>query len=168
VAVNTAKTWLSVLEATYQVIVLRPYFANISKRLVKTPKVYFTDVGTLCYLVGLRDPEHAASGPMGGAIMETAVLSEVFTTLTHKGLEPQVHFWRTSAGTEVDFIVDSERKLIPIEVKLSATVRQDMASGIKEFQRDLGDRAAPGYVVHPGNVRRPLGANVTALPIAEL
>jgi len=72
VAVNTAKTWLSVLEATYQVIVLRPYFANIGKRLVKTPKVYFTDVGTLCYLVGLRDPEHAASGPMGGAIMETA------------------------------------------------------------------------------------------------
>ncbi|MDP2897085.1 MAG: ATP-binding protein [bacterium] len=168
VAVNTAKTWLSVLEATYQVIVLRPYFANISKRLVKTPKVYFTDVGTLCYLVGLRDPEHAASGPMGGAIMETAVLSEVFATLTHKGLEPQVYFWRTSAGAEVDFIVDSERKLIPIEVKLSATVRQDMASGIKEFQRDLGDRAAPGYVVHPGNVRLPLGPNVTALPITEL
>ena len=168
VAVNTAKTWLSVLEATYQVIVLRPHFANISKRLVKTPKVYFTDVGTLCYLVGLRDPEHAASGPMGGAIMETAVLSEVFATLTHKGLEPQVYFWRTSAGAEVDFIVDSERKLIPIEVKLSATVRQDMASGIKEFQRDLGDRAAPGYVVHPGNVRLPLGPNVTALPITEL
>jgi len=168
VAVNTAKTWLSVLEATYQVIVLRPYFANIGKRLVKTPKVYFTDVGTLCYLVGLRDPEHAASGPMGGAIMETAVLSEVFTTLTHKGLEPQIYFWRTSAGTEVDFIVVSERKLIPIEVKLSATVRQDMASGIKEFQRDLGDRAAPGYVVHPGDVRLPLGPNVTALPIAEL
>lgn len=168
VAVNTAKTWLSVLGATYQVIVLRPYFANIGKRLVKAPKVYFTDVGMLCYLVGLRDPEHAASGPMGGAIMETAVLSEVFATLTHKGLEPQVYFWRTSTGTEVDFIVDSERRLIPIEVKLSATVRQDMASGIKEFQRDLGDRAAPGYVVHPGNVRLPLGPNVTALPIAEL
>jgi predicted AAA+ superfamily ATPase len=168
VAVNTAKTWLSVLEATYQVIVLRPYFANISKRLVKSPKVYFTDVGTLCYLVGLRDPEHAASGPMGGAIMETAVLSEVLATLTHKGFEPQVYFWRTSAGTEVDFIIESKGKLIPIEVKLSATVRRDMASGIKEFQTDLGDRAAPGYVVHPGDVRLPLGPNVTALPIAEL
>ncbi len=168
VAVNTAKTWLSVLEATYQVIVLRPYFANIGKRLVKTPKVYFTDVGTLCYLVGLRDPEHAVSGPMGGAIMETAILSEIFKTLTHKGLEPQVYFWRTSAGTEVDIIVDVDGKLVPIEAKLSATVRPDMASGIRDFQGDLGDRAAPGYVVHPGGVRLPLGPKVTALPFAEL
>jgi len=168
VAVNTAKTWLSVLEATYQAIVLRPYFANIGKRLVKTPKVYFMDVGTLCYLVGLRDPEHAASGPMGGAIMETAILSEIFKTLTHKGLEPQVYFWRTSAGTEVDIIVDADGKLVPIEAKLSATVRPDMASGIKEFQKDLGDRAAPGYVVHPGDVRLPLRPKVTALPFAEL
>lgn len=168
VAVNTAKTWLSVLEATYQAIVLRPYFANIGKRLVKTPKVYFMDVGTLCYLVGLRDPEHAASGPMGGAIMETAILSEIFKTLTHKGLEPHVYFWRTSAGTEVDIIVDADGKLVPIEAKLSATVRPDMASGIKDFQKDLGDRAAPGYVVHPGDVRLPLGTKVTALPFAEL
>jgi len=71
---NTIKAWLSVLEATYQVIVLRPYFANVGKPLVKAPKVYFTDVATLCYLAGLKDPEHAASGPMGGAILETAVL----------------------------------------------------------------------------------------------
>ena len=95
VAVNTIKAWLSVLEATYQVIVLRPYFANVGKRLVKTPKVYFTDVGTLCYLAGLKDPDHAISGPMGGAIMETAVLSEIVRTLTHRGIDPQVYFWRT-------------------------------------------------------------------------
>jgi predicted AAA+ superfamily ATPase len=168
VAVNTAKTWLSVLEATYQVIVLRPYFANIGKRLVKTPKVYFLDVGTLCYLVGLRDPEHAASGPMGGAIMETAILSEIFKALTHKGFEPQVYFWRTSAGTEVDIIVDAAGKLVPVEAKLSATIRPDMASGIRVFQEDLGDRAAPGYIVHPGDVSLPLGPKVTALPFAEL
>ena len=60
---NTVKAWLSVLEATYQVIILRPYFANIGKRLVKTPKVYFVDTGILCYLAGLKDPAHAASGP---------------------------------------------------------------------------------------------------------
>ena len=78
VSVNTVKAWLSVLEATYQVIVLQPYFSNVGKRLVKTPKVYFTDTGTLCYLAGLKDPQHAASGPMGGAIMETAVLSDLF------------------------------------------------------------------------------------------
>ena len=167
-AVNTAKAWLSVLEATYQVIVLRPYFANIGKRLVKTPKVYFMDVGTLCYLTGLKDPGHAASGPMGGAIMETAVLSEIVKAITHMGIEPRVYFWRTSAGTEVDIIVETEEKLIPIEVKLSATPRPEMASSIKAFQTPLGDKTLPGYVVHPGDVRLPLGSKVSALPFSAL
>jgi predicted AAA+ superfamily ATPase len=168
VAVNTTKAWLSVLEATYQVIVLRPYFANVGKRLVKTPKVYFTDVGTLCYLTGLKDPEHAASGPMGGAIMETAVLAEIVKTFIHRGIDPQVYFWRTTAGTEVDIIVGTGGKLVPIEVKLSATPRPAMASAIRIFQKDLGDKSMPGYVVHPGDVKLPLGSGVTALPFAKL
>ncbi len=168
IAVNTIKAWLSVLEATYQVMVLRPYFANAGKRLVKTPKVYFTDAGTLCHLAGLRDPEHAASGPMGGAIMETAVLSEIVRTLTHRGMEPQVYFWRTMAGTEVDFVVETGGKLAPIEVKLSATPRPAMASSIKTFQRDMEKAALPGYVVHPGDVHLPLGPDVAALPFADL
>jgi predicted AAA+ superfamily ATPase len=168
VSVNTAKAWLSVLEATYQVTVLRPYFANVGKRLVKTPKVYFTDVGTLCYFAGLKDPEHAASGPMGGAIMETAVLSEIIKALTHCGIDPQVYFWRTTAGTEVDIVVEAGGKLVPIEVKLSATPRPAMASVIKTFHKDFGDKAMQGYVVHPGDIRIPLGPGVTALPFAEL
>jgi predicted AAA+ superfamily ATPase len=166
-AVNTVKAWLSVLEATYQVIVLRPYFANVGKRLVKTPKVYFTDVGTLCYLTGLKDPEHAASGPMGGPIMETAVVSEIVKTLTHRGEDPHVYFWRTSTGTEVDIVIETGAKLIPIEVKLSATPRPAMAASIKTFREDFGNKAMPGYVIHPGEVRLPLGSNVTALPFAE-
>ncbi len=168
VAVNTAKAWLSVLEATYQVIVLRPYFANVGKRLVKTPKVYFTDVGILCYLAGLKDPNHAAFGPMGGAILETAVLSEIVKALTHRGIDPQVYFWRTMAGTEVDFVVVTGGRLVPIEVKLSATPRPAMASAIKTFQKDFGDKALPGYVVHPGDMMLPLGPGVTALPFALL
>ena len=168
VAVNTTKAWLSVLEATYQVIVLRPYSTNIGKRLVKTPKVYFTDVGTLCYLTGLMDPEHAASGPMGGPIMETAVLSEIFKTIAHRGLDPQVYFWRTSAGSEVDILVETEGGLVPVEVKLSGTPRPAMASSVRRLQQDFGDKAVPGYVVHPGEVRLPLGANVTAFPFAEM
>ncbi len=168
VAVNTTKAWLSVLEATYQVMVLRPYFANVGKRLVKTPKVYFTDVGTLCYLAGLKSHEHAASGPMGGAIMETAVLAEIIRTFTHRGVDPQVYFWRTMAGTEVDFIIETATGLVPLEVKLSATPRPSMASAIKTFQRDMGNTAVPGYVVHPGDIRLHLGAGVTALPFADL
>ena len=168
IAVNTAKSWLSVLEATYQVVVLRPYFANIGKRLVKTPKVYFTDVGILCYLAGLKDPQHAASGPMGGAILETAVLTEIVKSLLHRGIEPQVYFWRTSTGTEVDILVETQGKFVPIEVKLSATPKPDMGKGIRALRKDLGKKAAPGYVVHLGDMRLPLGEGVTALPFAEL
>ena len=168
VAVNTIRAWLSVLEATYQVIVLRPYFANIGKRLVKTPKVYFTDVGTLCYLAGLSDAAHAASGPLGGAIMETVVLSEIVKSLTHRGIAPRVFFWRTRAGTEIDIVVESTGKLVPIEVKLSATPRPRMATSIRRFQKDLGPEAVPGYVVHPGDIRLPLGSGVTALPFSDM
>jgi len=168
IAVNTAKAWLSVLEATFQVVVLRPYFANIGKRLVKTPKIYFTDVGTLCHLSGLKDPDHAAAGPMGGAIFETAVLTEIMKTLLHRGENPQVYFWRTSYGAEVDIVVDAGGKLIPIEVKLSATPRPAMADHITTFRNIFGDKAAPGYVVHPGEIRLPLAQDVTALPFSDL
>jgi hypothetical protein len=168
VAVNTAKAWLSVLEATFQVIVLRPYHANIGKRLVKTPKVYFTDTGMLCHLAGLKDSGHAAAGPLGGAIFESAVLLEIVKAFVNRGQEPRIYFWRTSAGVEVDLVVEAGGRLIPIEVKLSATPRPAMASGIRAFQADLGERAGPGFVIHPGSVRLPLAPKVVALPFTEL
>jgi predicted AAA+ superfamily ATPase len=168
VVLNTAKAWLSILEATFQVVVLRPYFANIGKRLVKTPKVYFTDVGTLCYLAGLREPAHAASGPLGGAIFETAVLAEIVKTFVQRGDQPTVFFWRTAAGVEVDLIVEWHGRLIPIEVKLSATPRPAMATSVRAFQRDFIGKATTGYVIHPGDVRLPLAPEVMALPFAEL
>jgi len=167
-AVNTVKAWLAVLEASHQIIVLRPYFANIGKRLVKTPKVYFTDVGTLCHLVGLREPDHAANGPMAGAIFETAVLAEIVKSHLHRGLEPQVYFWRTAAGTEVDFIVEWHGRLVPIEAKTSATPRPAMASAIRTFQTDFGEKAATGFLIHPGHLRLPLADRVLALPFGEL
>ena len=168
IAVNTVKGWLSVLEATYQIILLRPYFQNVGKRLVKAPKVYFTDTGTLCHLVGLRDPDHARTGPMAGAILETAVVSEIFRTILHRGEEPRLYFWRTSNGVEVDLIVDTGQALLPIEVKLSATPSPQMARGIESFRRDFGARAAKGLVIHPGDVKVPLGPAAMAIPFAEL
>jgi len=167
-SLNTIKAWLSVLEASFQIFILRPYFTNIGKRLIKTPKVYFVDTGTLCYLTGLKSPEHASAGPMGGPIMETAVLSEIIKTLTHRGLSPQIYFWRTSIGSEVDIIVEQDQKLVPIEVKVSSTPRPGMASTIKIFQKDFGERSLPGYVIHPGTVKLPLRDKVTALPLSEL
>lgn len=167
IAVNTVKSWLSVLEATYQIIILRPYFANIGKRLVKRPKIFFADVGTLCYLVGLRDSQHAMEGPMGAPIMETVVINEVVRTLTHRGKDPQVYFWRTSIGTEVDLVIDNGLNLIPIEVKLSTTPTPGMAKTIEVFQKDFPKRAHKGYVVHPGDTQVPLGPGAWAWPFAD-
>ena len=164
VAVNSIKAWVSVLEASYQVTILRPYHANVGKRLVKTPKIYFSDVGTLCHLTGLKDAEHALAGPMGGAILETAVLSEIVKTYTHRGDSFSVYFWRTTAGAEVDFIVDTGSRLIPIEVKLSSTPRRAMASSITKLQRDLPNVTSEGYVVHPGSVSSPISEGVRSLP----
>ena len=165
---RSALVVLTSLEATFQVIVLRPYHGNAGKRLVKTPKVYFTDTGMLCYLAGLKDPDHAAAGPLGGPIFETAVLLEIVKAFVNRGEEPRIHFWRTSAGVEVDLVVEDGGNLTPIEVKLSATPRPAMASGIRAFQEDLGEKAGPGFVIHPGEVRLPLAPKVVSLPFSEL
>ena len=168
VAVNTAKAWLSVLEATYQVFLLRPFHANVGKRLVKTPKVYLADVGLLCYLTGIRSAREAREGPLAGPIFETAVVTEVVRTLTHRGVEPRVHFWRTSTGSEVDLLVEEGARLIPVEAKASATPRPPMAAGIAALRRDLGARAGRGYVVHGGDVELPLGPDAIAWPLGQL
>ena len=168
IALNTVKAWLSVLEASFQIVIVRPYFANVGKRLVKTPKVYFTDTGTLCHLVGLTDARHAASGPMAGAIFETAVFSELLKTFVHRGEEPRIHFWRTSAGREVDFLVERGDQLVPIEVKISATPRPKMASAIDTLRRDLGAKVQKGFVIHPGDLDLPLTEGVRALPFSRL
>lgn len=168
VSVNTAKSWLSILEASFQIFILRPYFANIGKRLVKSPKIYFSDTGLLCYLVGLRDIEHAASGPMGGAIFENLVVAELFKIYTHRGEEPALHYWRTAAGSEVDMVIETQNQLVPMEIKLSETLRPEMAKEIINFQKDFEGKADQGYVIHPGPMTLPLGKGVVTLPLANL
>lgn len=168
VAVNTIKDWISILEASFQIIILRPYYVNIGKRLIKSPKIYFVDTGLLCYLVGLRDMEHAAAGPMGGAIFENLVVADLYKTFLNRGEEPPLYFWRTVAGSEVDVISETQSGLIPMEIKLSETPRPEMAKEILSFQRIFKEKALPGYVIHPGNVILPLGQNVVALPLVNL
>jgi len=168
VAVNAVKDWISILEASFQIFILNPYYANIGKRLVKSPKVYFVDTGLLCYLVGLRDAQHAASGPMGGAIFENLVTAELYKTYMHRGEEPAMYFWRTAAGSEVDLVIETQDRLIPIEIKQSVTPRSEMAAGIINFRRDFGDKAGHGYVIHPGKMILPLGSGALALPLSTL
>jgi hypothetical protein len=166
ISVSTAKDWLSILEASFLVFILRPYFVNIGKRLVKSPKVYFMDSGLLCYLVGLREARHAADGPMGGAVFENLVAVELYKTLAHRGEEPVLYFWRTASGAEVDFVVETHSKLIPLEVKLSATPRIEMARGIASFRNDFQSKVDAGYVIHPGQAILPLGEGTLALPFS--
>jgi len=168
IAVNTVKDWISILEASFQIFLLRPYYANIGKRLIKSPKVYFVDTGLLCYLVGLRDIEHAAAGPMGKAIFENLIVSDLYKTYLHRGDEPPLYYWRTVAGSEVDLVIETQSGLIPMEIKLSETPRPEMAKGILGFQRDFKKKALPGYIIHPGTITLPLGQGITALPLNKL
>jgi predicted AAA+ superfamily ATPase len=168
VSVNTAKDWVSILEASFQIFILRPYYANIGKRLVKSPKVYFTDTGLLCYLVGLRDTEHAASGPMGGAIFENLVIAELFKIYIHRGEEPALYYWRTAAGSEVDMVIETQGRLVPIEIKQSETPRPEMAKEIVNFQKDFQGKTGQGYIIHPGQMTLPLGQGVVTLPLTNL
>ena len=168
VSVNTAKDWISILEASFQIFILRPYYVNIGKRLIKAPKVYFVDTGLLCYLVGLRDVSHAAAGPMGGALFENLVVSDLYKSYLHRGEEPELYYWRTAAGSEVDLVIDTQTGLIPIEIKLSETPRPEMAKEIRAFQQDFKEKSLPGYVIYPGNMVLPLGQGVSSLPLSNL
>ena len=168
VSVNTARDWLSILEASFQVFILRPYFANIGKRLVKSPKVYFMDTGLLCYLVGLRDIEHAMSGPMGGAIFENFVVAELMKIFHHRGEEPNLYYWRTADGSEVDLIVDAGHALIPIEIKQSETPHPKMAKEISAFRSLFKNKAGKGYVIYSGKMVLPLEKDIIAIPLNML
>jgi len=122
--------------------------------------------------VGLRDAEPAAAGPMAGAVLETAVIGELLKAAVHRGETARLHFWRTATGVEVDVLASHQEsggeRLVPLEVKTSATASARMAGGIRSLRADLGDLVAPGYVAFLGNRRLPLGDGVTSLPLSEL
>lgn len=160
----TCRTWLSVLEATHQIAVVRPFFANLGKRLVKSPKVYFMDVGMVCHLCGITSSRQAADGPMAGALFETAVVVEAIKSAHHRFTEPRQYFWRTAEGREVDMVLETADGLTPVEVKVGATPRPAMASGIEAFRREYGSQATRGFVVHTGDTVLPLGPHALAIP----
>lgn len=168
VSVNTAKAWLSILEATYQLVLVRPYFSNVSKRLVKSPKIYLTDTGLLCHLLGIQYAEQAINSPFAGAIVETAVVLEIMKALAHRGSRDRLWFFRTSDGLEVDFVVETREGLIPVEVKSGATMRTGMNRSIRSLRRVLPDQIRPGYVVYTGNDLVSQKGGDTALPLAFL
>lgn len=144
----TAKRWLSILEASYVVHLVRPWFRNLGKRLVKSPKVYFVDTGLLCRLLGIRRAEDVAVHPLRGAIFESFVASELRAMFLHHGERPSLHFWRTSRGEEVDLLWQDGPALHAVEAKAGATVAGDMLGNLRRF----ADRASepPGTLVYGG------------------
>ncbi|MFQ5630274.1 MAG: ATP-binding protein [bacterium] len=168
VAQNTVKAWLSILEASYQIVLLKPYYANLGKRLVKAPKLYFLDTALPAYLTGLSDPKHALLGPMGGALLENAVFAELYRAFVHRGEMPRIFFWRTGAGHEVDFILDFGTHLVPIEVKLSATPKPQIAENLKAFAKLFEEKVHHTFLICLTEKPVLLARNVTALPFTAL
>jgi predicted AAA+ superfamily ATPase len=144
---KTIKAWISLLETSGQVVVIRPYHANIGKRLIKSSKVYFLDTGTLGYLLDLREPEQMLRGVAAGPMFESAVLGQLYRLFVHRGETPRIYFWRTAKGHEVDFIVEAGSKLIPLEAKLTATPSVRDAASIEKFRSLFGSKVGRGSVV---------------------
>lgn len=143
IAGSTAREWLSVLEASSQVVLLEPYFNNLTRRLIKTPKLYFRDTGLLCFLLGLESPSALASSTLSGAVWETFVLGQILRSHAAMGSAAQVFFWRDTHGTEVDFLIEQNARVRLIEAKWAETLADPRALRPLLTVRDLlGDRAA--------------------------
>ena len=136
---NTVKSWLSVLQASGIIKLLRPWHANLGKRLVKSPKLYFLDTGLACYLLGIQKPEHLLGHPLRGALFETFVVSEAYKQHDHSGKTERLWFYRDSHGNEVDLLAGSETELSAWEIKSAMTLSSDFFKGLM----NLG-RIAPG------------------------
>jgi len=147
---TTARHWISIMQAGFIVHLLPPHHTNFSKRVIKSPKLYFLDTGLLCYLLRIREPEDIPSHAMKGAIFETFVLSELFKAFAHRGEVPPLYFWRDRTGHEVDVIVDTGKKLIPVEIRAGETVVGSSLAGLR-FYTSLGSPAsADGVLIHGG------------------
>ena len=150
---TTARRWLSVLRASFQVLLLQPYYRNYNKRMVKSPKLYLTDTGLLCYLLRIRSAEDLALGPMRGPVFETFVVTELWKRRIHAGREPDLYYWRDSAGHEVDLVVDrgATKEPIVIEIKSGETLSSDSFRNIEFFRRISGAREMRAALVYAGD-----------------
>lgn len=132
VSSKTAREWLSILESSYIIFLLPPYFANIRKRLVKTPKLYLNDTGLLCHLLGIRSFEQLRDSPMRGAVFENLIIAESMKQYLNAGVVPKMYFYRDSRGKEVDLIdLTNAPKLV--EIKSSRTFRGAFSATLNEL-----------------------------------
>jgi hypothetical protein len=148
---TTARRWISVLEASFLILLLRPHSRNFGKRLIRSPKLHFLDTGLLSYLLDIRSPGDLRHHAARGAIFESFVVSELQKRSVHGDDPLGLFFWRDSAGHEVDLLVEWGKELIPIEVKSSLTIASDFFDGLNYWRGLRKDSAGPAALVYGGD-----------------
>jgi len=151
VSSNTIKQWMSILEASYIIVRLIPYFENFGKRIIKSPKLYFTDVGLATYLLGIESPKQLARDPLRGFLIENLCIVELIKYRMNKALDPNLYFFRDSHQNEVDVVIKQGHDLIPIEIKSAQTFNPHFLKGLRYFKNLIGERVKNGYLVYTGN-----------------
>jgi predicted AAA+ superfamily ATPase len=161
---KTLRQWLSLLERSGLVFLLPPYFNNQSKRLTQSPKIYFLDTGLACFLLDWDSPKTLEAGALTGAILETHAFIEILKSYWHNGKNPSIYFYRDKDLREVDFLIESENMLYPIEIKKTAT---PSLVDLKNFGalQNLGKPIGPGAVLCMRSESIPIEKNVTAIPV---
>jgi predicted AAA+ superfamily ATPase len=167
VAPNTAKHWLSILQASGIVYLLEPYHANLTKRLVKAAKLYFLDTGLCAYLTGWSSPETLEAGAMSGAMLETWVLAELLKGYWHNGLAAPFHYYRDKDGREIDLLVVQNGVLYPLEIKKSAAPSRDDVRHFEALGR-LKRAVGAGGVICLAQDVLPLTAAAHTIPVGTL
>ncbi|MEI8365198.1 MAG: ATP-binding protein [Parachlamydiaceae bacterium] len=150
VSSHTVKEWISILEASFILFRLPPYFENFGKRIIKSPKVFFTDVGLASYLLGIENETQMQRDPLRGHLVENLVVLELLKWRLNHGLDPQLYYYRDTQKNEVDVIFKQGSHLIPIEIKSSQTYHSDFLKQLKFFQKLVGERAPRGYLIYAG------------------
>ncbi len=150
VSAVTIKEWIAVLEATYILVRLEPYFENFGKRLIKSPKIYFTDTGLACYLLGIDSVEQLVKDSLYGNLFENGVIIELMKARYNQGLEPRLYFYRDVSGKEVDLLFQQGSSLIPIEIKSGKTFSPAFLDGLRYFHGEAPRKAKGGGVIYAG------------------
>jgi len=148
---KTAKRWLCILETSFIIKLLRPYHKNFNKRLIKSPKLYFIDSGLLCYLLGINKPEELLSHSSRGAIFESWVIAELYKSYYHAGKQPGMYYFRDSNDNEIDLLVDSGSKVLPIEIKSGQTINTDFFKGLEYWRKLTGLLDSPAALIYGGD-----------------
>lgn len=154
VAVNTAKSWLSILEASFVIHLLKPYHNNFNKRITKAPKLYFIDLGLVSSLLGLKDVSQVEQYHSIGSLFENFVFGEMLKDHFNRGEIPMLYYWRDKTGNEIDFIRETGNKTIIIEAKAGKTIHENFFSGFKLWNKVSNNKADHSYLIYGGESRQ--------------